>query len=112
MSEVMSNFPFTFHFHALVKEIATHSSVLAWRIPGMGEPGGLVGCHLRGVTGKFCLGIRNEAGQRLIEFCQENALVIANTLFQVTSRLAQSRLPPSHLHSIFMLSHVQLFATT
>ena len=36
----------------------------------------------RGVTGKFGLGIRNEAGQRLIEFCQENALVRANTLFQ------------------------------
>ena len=35
-----------------------------------------------GVTGKFVLGIRNEAGQRLIEFSQENALVIANTLFQ------------------------------
>ena len=35
-----------------------------------------------GVTGKFGLGIRNEAGQRLIEFCQENALVITNTLFQ------------------------------
>ena len=35
-----------------------------------------------GVTGKFGLGIGNEAGQRLIEFCQENALVIANTLFQ------------------------------
>ena len=35
-----------------------------------------------GVTGKFGLGIRNEAGQRLIEFCQANALVIANTLFQ------------------------------
>ena len=34
-----------------------------------------------GVTGKFGLGMRNEAGQRLIEFCQENALVIANTLF-------------------------------
>ena len=34
------------------------------------------------VTGKFGLGIRNEAGQRLIEFCQENALVITNTLFQ------------------------------
>ena len=32
--------PFTFHFHALAKEMATHSSVLAWRIPGMGEPGG------------------------------------------------------------------------
>ena len=36
----------------------------------------------RGVTGKFGLGVRNEAGQRLIEFCQENALVRANTLFQ------------------------------
>ena len=35
-----------------------------------------------GLTGKFALGIQNEAGQRLIEFCQENALVIANTLFQ------------------------------
>ena len=35
-----------------------------------------------GVTGKFGLGMRNEAGQRLIEFCQKNALVIANTLFQ------------------------------
>ena len=35
-----------------------------------------------GVTGKFGLGVQNEAGQRLIEFCQENALVIANTVFQ------------------------------
>ena len=40
-----------------------------------------------GVTGKFGLGIRNEVGQRLIEFCQENALVIANTLFQHKGRL-------------------------
>ena len=40
-----------------------------------------------GVTGKFGLGIRNEAGQRLIEFCQENALVIANTLFQQHRRI-------------------------
>ena len=39
-----------------------------------------------GVTGKFGLGVRNEAGQRLIEFCQENALVIANTLFQQHKR--------------------------
>ena len=43
----LSDFIFTFHFHALEKEMATHSSVLAWRIPGMGEPGGLlsVGSH-------------------------------------------------------------------
>ena len=56
----LSNFTFPFHFHALEKEMATHSSVLAWRIPGMGEPGGLpsmglhrVGhdcCHLWGCT--------------------------------------------------------------
>ena len=39
-----------------------------------------------GVTGKLGLGMRNEAGQRLIEFCQENALVIANTLFQQHKR--------------------------
>ena len=37
----LSNFTFTFHFHALEKEMATHSSVLAWRIPGSAEPGGL-----------------------------------------------------------------------
>ena len=40
-----------------------------------------------GVTGKFGLGVQNEAGQRLIEFCQENALVIANTLIQNKRRL-------------------------
>ena len=39
-----------------------------------------------GVTGKFDLGIQNEAGQRVTEFCQENALVIANTLFQQHKR--------------------------
>ena len=37
----LSDFAFTFHFPALEKEMATHSSVLAWRIPGTGEPGGL-----------------------------------------------------------------------
>ena len=43
----LSDFPFTFYFHALEKEMATRSSVLAWRIPGMGEPGGLpsMGSH-------------------------------------------------------------------
>ena len=43
----LSNFPFTFHFHALEKEMATHSSVLAWRIPGTAEPSGLpsMGSH-------------------------------------------------------------------
>ena len=38
----LSDLTFTFHFHALEKEMATHSNVLAWRIPGTGEPGGLL----------------------------------------------------------------------
>ena len=44
---LLSELTFTIHFHALEKEMATHSSVLAWRIPGMGEPGGLpsLGSH-------------------------------------------------------------------
>ena len=44
---LLSNFTFTFHFHAFEKEVATHSSVLAWRIPGTGS---LVGCRLWGRT--------------------------------------------------------------
>ena len=43
----LSDFAFTFHFHALEKEMATHSSILAWRIPGMGS---LMGCRLWGRT--------------------------------------------------------------
>ena len=45
----LSDFTFTFHFHALEKEMATHSSVLAWRVPGMGEPGGLLSMGLHRV---------------------------------------------------------------
>ena len=45
----LSDFTFTFHFHTLEKEMATHSSVLAWRIPGMEEPGGLPSMELHGV---------------------------------------------------------------
>ena len=113
--------------------MATHSSILAWRIPGTRS---LVGCRLwgctesdttevtqqqqqqhedlqdlleltlkkdvlfiigdwnakvgsrvtPGVTGKFGLGVQNEVGQKLIEFCQENTLFIANTLFQQHKR--------------------------
>ena len=42
--------------------------------------------EIPGVTGKFALGVQNEAGRRLIEFCQENALVMENTLFQQHKR--------------------------
>ena len=46
---LLSDFTFTFHFHALEKEMATHSSVLAWRIPRMGEPGELLSMGLHRV---------------------------------------------------------------
>ena len=47
VGHLLSDFPFTFHFHAWEKEMATHSSVLAWIIPGTGEPGALpsMGSH-------------------------------------------------------------------
>ena len=51
-----------------------------------------------GVTGKFGLGMQNEAGQRLIELCQENALVIANTLFQQHKRTLYTWTSPDGQH--------------
>ena len=59
--------------------------------------------EIPGITGKFGLGIQNEAGQRLIEFCQENSLVIANTLFQQHKRRLYTwtspvPLPPTHFY--------------
>ena len=51
-----------------------------------------------GVKGKFDLGVQNEAGQRLIEFCQENTLVIANTLFQQHKRRLYTRTSPDGRH--------------
>ena len=50
--------------------------------------------EILGVTGKFGLGVQNEAGQRLTEFCQENALVIANTLFQQHKRTLYTWMSP------------------
>ena len=54
--------------------------------------------EIPGVTGKFDLGVQNEAGQRLIEFCQENALVIANTLFQQHKRRLYTWTSPDGQH--------------
>ena len=51
-----------------------------------------------GVTGIFCLGVQNEAGQRLIEFYQENALVIAKTLFQQHKRRLYTWISPDGQH--------------
>ena len=60
----LSNFTFPFHFHALEKEMATHSSVLAWRIPRMREPGGLPSMGLHRV-GHDCSDLAAEAADRL-----------------------------------------------
>ena len=54
--------------------------------------------EISGVTGKFSLGVQNEAGQRLIEFCQENALVTANTLFQQHKRRLYTWTSPDGQH--------------
>ena len=54
--------------------------------------------EIPGVTGKFDLGVQNEAGQRLIEFCEENALVIANTLFQQHKRRLYTWTSPDGQH--------------
>ena len=65
----------------------------------MGDWNAKVGSQeIPGVTGKFGLGIQNEAGQRLTEFCQENALVIANTVFQQHKRRLYTWTPPDGQH--------------
>ena len=72
----LSDVTFTFHFHALEKEMATHSSVLAWRIPGTGEPGGLpsMGSHrVRRDWSDLAAGL--EISQRMTTVSQQEALV-------------------------------------
>ena len=64
----LSKFTFTFHFHALEKEMATHSSVLAWRIPGTGEPGGLPSMGLDSQTDWSALAAAAAAGQQTFSF--------------------------------------------
>ena len=65
----LSDFTFTFYFHALEKEMATHSSVLAWRIPGTGEPGG---CRLWGRT-------ESDATEATQQQQQQHAVIIRNS---------------------------------
>ena len=77
----LSGFAFTFHFHALEKELAAHSSVLAWRIPGTGEPGGLpsMGSHRVGLdwssSSSSSKGSRENNGQLSYRYRGGNALL-------------------------------------
>ena len=80
----LSDFTFTFHFHASEKEMASHSSVLAWRIPGMGEPGGLLSMGSHRVGHDW------------------SDLAAAAAYIYITSSLS---LPPAHPHPIFVGHH-------
>ena len=75
----LSDFTFTFHLHALEKETATHSSVLAWRIPGTGEPGGLpsTGSHRVGhdCSDSAAAAAAREQGDARVETCMWSNMV-------------------------------------
>ena len=87
----LSDFTFTFHFHALEKEMATHSSGLAWRIPGMGEPGGLPSLGLHGVghdwsdlAAAAAWLIHVELWQKTTKFCKEIILQLKKLYFHMS----------------------------
>ena len=76
-----SDFTFTFHFEALEKEMATHSSVLAWRIPGMGEPGGLLSMGSHGVGHDWSNLAAAAAAAAAAHGCLEMGLIIPDTVW-------------------------------
>ena len=101
----LSDFTFTFHFHALEKEMATHSSVLAWRIPGTGEP---VGCRLWGLTELDTTEAMQQQQQRQsswsVSFPAMSSVVLSwQTGLGIQIRLAKKRIkslafPRNHLN--------------
>ena len=84
----LSDFTFTFHFHALEKEMATHSSVLAWRIPGTGEPGGLLsmGSHRVGHDWSN-LAAAAAAAAGFLSFVTTRVPIASNNIFTMEPRL-------------------------
>ena len=89
----LSDFTFTFHFHALEKEMATHSSVLVWRIPGTGEPGGLPS------TGSHRVGHNWSDLAAAADLTITNNCTVAQIAFSFHSFLFYSLLPV-HLSNI------------
>ena len=86
----LSDFTFTFHFHALEKEMATHSSVLAWRIPGMGEPGGLpsMGSHRVGHDWSDLAAAAAAVSFHLLFFCSCQIDCLVSLPYPVSSQLS------------------------
>ena len=74
----LSDFTFTFHFHALEKEMATHSSVIAWIIPGMGEPGGLPSMGSQSRTQLKQLSSSSSSSSNLVSYFFFNVIAILN----------------------------------
>ena len=85
----LSDFTFTFHFPALEKEMATHSSVLAWRIPGTGEPGGLPSMGLQSRTRLTRLSSSSRI-KVIYSSLYLNTLVKGSALFHKTASLGES----------------------
>ena len=95
----VGDFTFTFHFHALEKKMATHSSVLAWRIPGTGEPDGLpsMGSHRVGHDWSDLAAayislwvIHVEVWQKTIKFCKAIILQFKNKLIKIKKEAVES----------------------
>ena len=102
----LSDFIFTFHFHALEKEMATHSSVLDWRIPGTGEPGGLLsmGSHR---VGHDWSDLAAAASEESLKEGQKSRWVLSWSPYSASPRVA----PWSHL-LITTIPSFQFQATT
>ena len=95
----LSDFTFTFHFHALEKEMATHSSVLAWWIPGTGEPGGLpsMGSHRVGHDWSDSAAAAAQSGQDNSHGVEWKTLVIFHVHWQAADRPRSNFSFPSHI---------------
>ena len=119
MGSRLSIFTFTFHFHALEKEMATHSSVLAWRIPGTVEPGGLPSMGLHRVRHDWsdlaaAVALANNHVQPRLAFClkYQSKLFVANYLdtpFLVFKNFWFWSLLGNHLVVVQLPSHVWLW---
>ena len=99
----LSDFTRTFHFHALEKEMATHSSVLAWRIPGMGAPGGLPSMRSHRVGHKWSDLAVAVAGSLTIKTpCNsfKNKVMRLNLIIELLSNLKEKYMKSSHKLSI------------
>ena len=106
----LRDFTFTSHFHALEKEMATHSSILAWRIPGTGKPGGLpsLGSHRVGhnwTTNTFIFFIKNRCKLRkarhLVKLSHDSSIIHSTNTRQVSMFLGKSKVLGSLLPGVY-----------